>query len=49
MIISSVMSSLAAWKNCGKSDGVPALNFSALRPRTITPRSTRVGGVATDH
>ena len=49
MVVGAVMSTLAAWKYSGKSNGVPALDLSALRPRTVTPRSTRVGGVATDH
>lgn len=49
MIVRSVMSTLASWKNSGKSNGIPALDLGALRPRTIAPRSTRVGGVLADH
>lgn len=49
MVVGAVMASLAAWKDSGKSDGIPALYLGALRPRTITPRSTSVGGVLTDH
>ena len=49
MVVRPIVSSHAAWENGGKSDGIPALDLGALRPRTVTPRSTRVGGVATDH
>ena len=47
MIVGAVMTSHAAWKDSGKSHGIPTLNFSALRPRTIAPRSTSIGGVST--
>ena len=47
MVIGAVMASLAAWENSGKSDGIPALYLSALRPWTIAPRSTGVSGVST--
>ena len=49
MVVRAVMASHAAWENGGKSDGIPALDLSALRARTIAPRSTRVGGVLADH
>ena len=47
MVVGAVMSTLASWKDSGKSNGIPALDLGALRPRTVTPRSTRVGGVLT--
>ena len=49
MVIGAVMSTHAAWENSGKSNGIPTLYLGALRPRTVTPRSTRVGGVLADH
>lgn len=47
MVVRSVMATLAAWDNGGKSNGIPALDLGALCARTVAPRSTSIGGIST--